>query len=115
MRKNIMIRQTSAIVMALALAGPAAASSDDAWTEFVADVQLKCLAATQDMLDNATIAVDPVGSENFGLAIVSGKAKGADARISHICVYNKQNQSVEIGGELTDAMVKVDIQPPSAN
>ena len=44
--------------------------------------------------------MDPIGSESFGLALVAGKAKGADADIAAICVYDKVTKAVEIGGEL---------------
>jgi hypothetical protein len=96
-------------ILASLISLPAAASSDDAWQEFTADVQVKCLAATEGMIENAKIVVDPFGSESYGLAIVSGKAKGADATISHICVYDKQAKTVEIGGEMTTDTVKIDI------
>lgn len=106
MRKTV-----CAVILANLLALPAAASSDDAWQEFVADVQAKCLAATESMIEQAKVAVDPFGSENYGLAIVSGKAKGADATISHICVYDKKAKTVEVGSELTSETIKVEIPP----
>lgn len=71
------------------LALPAAASSDDAWKEFVADVQTACLGAGKDMIEDAKAVVDPIGSENYGLAIITGKAKstgqnGEQRRLSAI-------------------------------
>jgi hypothetical protein len=91
------------------LALPAAASSDDAWKEFVADVQTACLGAGKDMIEDAKVVVDPVGSENYGLAVLTGKAKGADATISHICVYDKKTKAVELGSELAGDTLKVEI------
>ena len=97
------------------LALPAAASSDDAWKEFVADVQTACLGAAKDMIEDAKVVVDPVGSENYGLAILTGKAKltgksgGADATVSHICVYDKKTKAVELGSELAGDTLKVEI------
>ncbi|TRB02364.1 hypothetical protein EXN68_01295 [Rhizobium rhizogenes] len=88
---------------------PAAASSDDAWKEFVADVQTACLAGAKDMIEDAKAVVDPVGSENYGLAILTGKAKGADATVSHICVYDKKTKAVELGSELAGDTLKVEI------
>lgn len=88
---------------------PAAASSDDAWKEFVADVQTACLGASKDMIEDAKAVVDPIGSENYGLAIVTGKAKGVDATVSHICVYDKKTKAVELGGELAGDTLKVEI------
>ncbi|CAD0207796.1 hypothetical protein [Agrobacterium fabrum] len=91
------------------LALPAAASSDDAWKEFVADVQTACLTGAKDMLEDAKAVVDPVGSENYGLAILTGKTKGADATVSHICVYDKKTKAVELGSELAGDTLKVEI------
>ncbi|AYM04751.1 hypothetical protein G6L26_002540 [Agrobacterium radiobacter] len=91
------------------LALPAAASSDDTWKEFVADVQTACLAGAKDMIEDAKAVVDPVGSENYGLAILTGKAKGADATVSHICVYDKKTKAVELGSELAGDTLKVEI------
>jgi len=91
------------------LALPAVASSDDAWKEFVADVQTACLGAGKDMIEDAKVVVDPVGSENYGLAVLTGKAKGADATISHICVYDKKTKAVELGSELAGDTLKVEI------
>lgn len=88
---------------------PAAASSDDAWKEFVADVQTACLAGAKGMIEDAKAVVDHAGSENYGLAILTGKAKGADATVSHICVYDKKTKAVELGSEIASDTLKVEI------
>lgn len=82
------------------------ASSGDAWEQFRADVSEKCIAAAP-VLDKPVVVVDPFGSESFGLALVSGKPKGAENVVTQICVYDKQKKTVEIGGELAADMVKV--------
>ncbi|MFQ6753814.1 hypothetical protein V6Z72_05660 [Cereibacter sphaeroides] len=87
------------LAASLLLAGPALASSDDAWTEFAAEVESACLAAAGDTLSDASAVVDPFGSESYGLAIVSGRTAN-DAPASMICVLNKESRAVEIGGEL---------------
>lgn len=102
-RPSILVATLSLVTL------PAAASSDDAWKEFVADVQTACLAGAKDMIEDAKAVVDPVGSENYGLAILTGKAKGADATVSHICVYDKKTKAVELGSELAGDTVKVEI------
>jgi hypothetical protein len=86
---------------------PAAAfaSSDDAWEAMRADVSVKCIEAAAGSIEMPVAVVDPFGSNSFGLALVSGKPKGADGKISQICVYNKQTKAVELGGELTDEML----------
>lgn len=104
-----MIQRALLLAAFSSLALPAAASSDDAWKEFVADVQTACLSASKDMIEDAKAVVDPVGSENYGLAILTGKARGADATISHICVYDKKTKAVELGSGLAGDTLKVEI------
>lgn len=104
-----MKRMVLAACLASLAALPAAASSGDAWQEFAADVQAKCLAASKDLLEDAKAVVDPTGSEHFGLAIMTGKAKGPDTAVSHICVYDKKSKAVELGSELSADMVKVEM------
>ncbi|WP_105381822.1 hypothetical protein [Neorhizobium alkalisoli] len=96
----------AALVTAAGLAA-AHASSDDAWKEFARDVEQKCLAAAKGMIEAPKVVVDPFGSEKFGLAIVTGKAKGAKVQISHICVMDKQTKAVELGSELGPDVLKV--------
>ncbi|WP_186376662.1 hypothetical protein [Agrobacterium sp. DE0009] len=104
-----LIRPLILVATLCALALPAAASSDDAWKEFAAQVQTACLAGAKDMIEDAKAVVDPFGSENYGLAILTGKAKGADATVSHICVYDKKTKAVELGSELAGDTLKVEI------
>ena len=100
-------RTSLAVLALLTAANSAAASSDDAWAEFAKTVEEKCLAATGGMIEKPRAVVDPFGSEHFGLAVVTGKAKGADATISHICVMDKQSETVELGGELSAEQLQV--------
>ena len=76
------------------------ASSDDAWAAFRADVETACLKAAEPLFQSAAAIVDPFGSESYGLALIKGKAKGAETEISAICVYDKKTKAAEIGGEL---------------
>jgi hypothetical protein len=89
----------TAIVLAAPL--PAAASSDDVWAAFKADVRKACISAAKDLIQNGKALVDDYGSEHYGLAIVSGKAVGAEAAISTICVFDKKTKRAEIGGEIS--------------
>ncbi|WP_438749576.1 hypothetical protein [Pararhizobium sp. O133] len=100
--------RSAAIALLAASLFPTAvlASSDDAWEAMRADVSAKCLEAAAGSIETPQAVVDPFGSESFGLALVSGKPKGAEGRISQICVYNKQTKAVELGGELTEDMLK---------
>ena len=92
----------SIVVMALVLGSvlPAIGASDDAWEQFRADVETTCLEAAVPMFETPAIRVDPFGSESYGLALVTGKAKGAKTEIASICVYDKKTKAAEIGGEL---------------
>ncbi|MBO3759292.1 hypothetical protein [Ciceribacter sp. L1K22] len=104
-----MHRLSGLTIAVLLAASPAFASSDEAWDEFAKEVEAKCLNTAAPNLENAKIAVDPFGSERFGLAILTGKAKGADAIVSYICVMDKQAGTVELGSELTADVVGVTV------
>ncbi len=99
------------IATALACAGwnVATASSDDAWAEFAKEVETRCLAAVGDTIEAPRAVVDPFGSEKFGLALVTGKAKGAGVDITHICVMDKQTKAVELGSELGAEKLTIEI------
>ncbi len=104
-----MPRIAATLTVFLAVCLPAFASSDDAWQEFAAEVREKCLAAAEPALEEPAIAIDPFGSERFGLAILSGKAKGADATVSYLCVMDKQTGATELGSELGSDLVGVTV------
>jgi hypothetical protein len=89
----------AAVLMVLA-GGSALAASDDAWEAFRKEVESACLAAAEPLFEAPVARVDPFGSESYGLALVTGKARGADVDIAAICVFDKQSKAVEIGGEL---------------
>ncbi|RWX76083.1 hypothetical protein EPK99_20765 [Neorhizobium lilium] len=76
------------------------ASSDSAWSAFQADVSKACVTAAKGLIENGRALADPYGSEHFGLAVVTGNAKGAKVTISTICVYDKKTKRAEIGGEI---------------
>ncbi len=96
-RNNIRL---SAAILVFLTAGGAQASSDEAWKEFAADVEAKCRQAAAASIADARAVVDPFGSEHYGLALVTGRPKGANGFVTHICVYDKQSKAVEIGSEL---------------
>jgi hypothetical protein len=88
---------------------PALASSDDAWDTFRQDVTTKCTALAEGLIEQPKVVVDPFGTESYGVAILSGKAAGADATVSAICVYDKKSQTAEIGGELPADQVTITV------
>jgi hypothetical protein len=101
------VLKSLSLAFALALTVDIAhASPPAAWEEFRREVEQKCLEAAKS-IESARVMVDPFGSESYGLAIVTGKAKGGKAPISQICVMNKRTKAIEIGGELSLEQVKV--------
>lgn len=97
MNRNIIRLLATATL--LSLAGAAHASSDMAWQQFAADVEAKCRKAAVT-IEKPVATVDSFGSEHYGLALLTGKPKGAKGVIAQICVYDKQKKTVEIGSEL---------------
>ncbi|NBB49090.1 hypothetical protein GVN24_12470 [Rhizobium sp. CRIBSB] len=85
------------------------ASSDDAWDDFAKDVAAKCTALADGRIEQPKVVVDPFGTESYGVAILTGKAVGADATVSSICVYDKKSQTAEIGGELPADQITISI------
>lgn len=90
-----------AATLVMAAADAAHASSDDAWGQFQKDVDKACVAAAKGLIEKGKAVVDPFDSQSYGLAVVSGKAVGAKATISTICVYDKKSKKAEIGGEIS--------------
>ncbi|ANL33351.1 MULTISPECIES: hypothetical protein [Rhizobium] len=80
-------------------AAAAQASSEEAWKQLAADVDAKCRQAAV-ALEKPAAAVDPFGTSRYGLALVTGKPKGAKEFVAQICVYDKQTKTVEIGSEM---------------
>lgn len=95
-----MLKHLALATLMLSAVTPSSASSDDAWAEFATKVEEGCLGATSEVLSDAQIVVDPFGSENYGLAVVTGKAHDTTTTKSIICVFDKKSENVEIGGEL---------------
>jgi hypothetical protein len=96
-------------LVALALVAPSAAyaSSEEAWEKFAKEVEQKCTDAASAAFRKPQVAVDPKGSESFGIAIVYGKLKEGKDRAALVCVVDKKTGKVELGTELTQDMVRV--------
>lgn len=101
------ILPVATIAAALTFGASAQASSPDAWKQFNAEVEQKCADAAKDMFRKPQVAVDPVGSESFGLAVVFGKAKAVKGRAAVICVVDKKTGVVEIGTEMSNDIIRV--------
>lgn len=90
-------------ILLAALSGTATgahASSGDAWQEFATEVQGKCEMAAREQIELPHAVVDPFGSEHFGMALVTGKPKGANGFVSYFCIYDRKTKAVELGTEL---------------
>lgn len=107
MKKLILLASLASI--GLMASGPQAfASSDEAWAEFAADVEAKCLEAADPLFRRTLIAVDPIGSERFGIAIVFGRDKSPEkVRTTMVCLYDKQTKTVELGSPLGYDIIRV--------
>lgn len=99
----------ASVLLSLPTGYAALASSDDAWEEFAKDVAAKCTALVEGRIEQPKVVVDPFGTESYGVALLTGKAAGADAIVSSICVYDKNTQTAEIGGELPADQVTITI------
>ena len=105
MRSGIAI--LGAVAAAIAIPAATQASSPDAWKEFNAQVEQKCAEAADGLLRKPQVAVDPIGSDRFGLAIVYGRSKDVKGRAALICVVDKKTGVVEIGTELSNDLIRV--------
>jgi hypothetical protein len=86
------------LAVAMASCTSACAASEEAFRKDVAD---KCVKAAADLFVDPVATVDPFGSATYGMALIRGKAKGAETTgIAAICVYDKKTKAVELGGEL---------------
>ena len=81
-----------ALVLSI-LAGPALASSGDAWDQFRADVGAACLALVQGP-GTAMVEVNPFGSDSYGVAVVTLSSGAGRDRM--ICVYDKASKTAEL-------------------
>ncbi|MBW9115917.1 hypothetical protein JNB88_19975 [Rhizobium cauense] len=96
-----------AVAIAMAAAAAAHASSGDAWQQFATEVEGKCKQAARASIEFPHAVVDPFGSEHYGIALVTGKPKGANGFVSYFCVYDKQTKEVELGSELETSDMRI--------
>ena len=101
------ILSAAALATILGAATGAVASSPDAWKQFNAEVEKKCTDAAKDMFRKPQVAVDPVGSEKLGLAIVFGRLKDVKGRAAVICAVDKKTGTVELGTEMSNDLIRV--------
>ena len=105
MRNYILL--SAMTVATLAIGVGAQASSPEAWKEFNAEVEQKCAEAARDMFRKPQVAVDPIGSERFGLAIIYGRSREVKGRAAVICVVDKKTGAIELGTEMSNDIIRV--------
>lgn len=89
-----------ALILAVILgATPASAADPKAWEAFRADVKKACEKAVAGTLEKPAIAVDPFGSQSYGIAIARGKSKYSEAALTVVCIYDKKTKALETSGE----------------
>ena len=93
-----MIRLILPVAAFAALSGPAFASSDEAWAEFRADVQAKCLAlqSATGSRGDTVIEVNRFGSDRFGAALLTTTLPEAGGVERVVCIYDKQAKTAEL-------------------
>jgi hypothetical protein len=106
---SIMLSATrnASIALALMVPGSAFASSDQAWADFAKQVEQKCTEAAGDIFRRPMIAVDPTGTESYGVAIVYGRSPELQGPAAVICVVDKKTGKVEVGSPLGKEVVRV--------
>ncbi|CAM5391430.1 hypothetical protein FALB51S_02046 [Frigidibacter albus] len=85
---------TPALIALLAL--PAAASSEDAWEAFRAEVDSACRALLADP-GEPLVEVDPFGSASYGVALITlALPEGTPDR--YVCIFDKHSRAAELAG-----------------
>ena len=80
-------------LLAVLLAAPAQASTEEAWAEMRADVAAKCRALLPEGA-TATVEINPFGSESYGAAVVTLQEGDRVERM--VCIYDKRTQAAEL-------------------
>lgn len=103
----ISVARKVSIALALLAPGSAFAASDAAGEKFAQEVEAKCTDAASSVFRKPQIAVDPTGTQSYGVAIVYGKLKEGKERAAVICVMDKKTGVVELGSALGPDAVRV--------
>jgi hypothetical protein len=91
--RGMRVAVSGAVAVIGMVAGPALASSDEAWVRFRTDVGSACLALVTGP-GAVTVEVNPFGSESYGVAVVTVRSAGGRDRM--VCVYDKARKVAEL-------------------
>ncbi len=101
----MLTRMIVAMSLGLALTPSARAATPDPAMQ--KQIEEKCLQAATPLFSNSAIAVDPTGSQTYGMAIIFGTAASGNQRQSVICVFDKAKGSVELGSPMGREIVRL--------
>jgi hypothetical protein len=99
--------RTATIALALIVPGASFAASNQPADPFAGEVEQKCTEAAGDVFRRPMVAVDPEGTESYGLAIVYGRSKELKGPAALICVVDRKTGKVEVGSPLGKDVVRV--------
>ena len=100
---------TPALITLLAL--PAAASSEDAWDAFRAEVDSACRALIPGP-GEPMVEVEPFGSASYGVALITlALPEGASER--YACIFDKHSRAAELAGPFPEPETELKPAPES--
>lgn len=89
------------LALAALTALPAAASSEDAWEAFRAEVDSACRALIPGP-GEPMVEVEPFGSASYGVALITlALPEGGSER--YACIFGKQSRAAELTGPFPEA------------
>jgi hypothetical protein len=97
----------ASIALMLAMPGAAFAASEQASDQFAQEMEQKCTDAVGDMFRRPMIAVDPDGTQSYGVAIVYGRSREMRGPAAVICVMDKKTGRIEVGSPMGKDIVRV--------
>lgn len=103
MKKQIILSAS----FALLATSVAQAATTQPPSAFQTQVQQNCLSAASALFRRPKIAVDPIGSDSFGIAIVYGRSSGGDGATSVVCIMDKKTGRIELGSELSPDIIRI--------
>jgi hypothetical protein len=99
--------RTASVALALLMPVSALAQNNGVSDPFAKEVEQKCTAAAGEVFRKPMIAVDPSGTETYGVAILYGRSKELKGPAAVVCVVDRKTGKVEIGTPLGKEVVRV--------
>jgi hypothetical protein len=99
--------RTASIALALILPNVTFAATNQPMDPFATQVEQQCTDATSDIFRRPMVAVDPTGTQSYGVAIVYGRSKELKGPAAVVCVVDRKTGKVEIGTPLGKDVVRV--------